>query len=129
MKEKKELGCKEGFIPRFFHYSAPWIQIADTHLPLSLFFFVFFSFSFFLFASFFLFFLGSTLKKNSKKKSYLKTWKHGMRGTLCPPLLLIFFLLSFIFFLLYFFNVFFIIIIIFFNVLLTSKLKNNKIIK
>ena len=36
VKEAEELGCEEGSVQRFFHYSAPLLHIADTHLSLSL---------------------------------------------------------------------------------------------
>ena len=72
----------------------------------------------------------NTLQKNPKEK--LKTWKHGMWGTLCPPLLLLFFffyLFDFFFFdFLYFFNVFFLFFSFFFVFEALNK-KNNKIIK
>ena len=36
VKEAEELGCEEGSVQRFFHYSAPLLHIADTHLSLPL---------------------------------------------------------------------------------------------
>ena len=73
----------------------------------------------------------NTLQKNPKEN--LKTWKHEMWGTLCPPLLLFFFFYLFDFFLFLTFYISFNVFIYFFYFFsfffvfeaLNKKIKNN----